>query len=344
MRATFVFPNSRATVLAGLDTETEPDTTLYGANHLHEHGVEARVHDPVLSRRPLPMPLERIAWHLRELTVPLEIGRTDVVFTPLAATLPLSARARRLPVVVHNYGINLIWRRASAARRRLLGASLRSAARVVCAAEAQRLELIEDVGLPPGNVLTMQLPVDDRFFTPRGNDGETVVTVGKDLSRDYATFAKAVRTIDAPAELAVHARNLEGVDLPPNATWRGLIPSLELRELYARAACVVLPQRPDDYPYGTEAGGSIALLEAMAMAKPVVLTEREMLRDLVDDGVDALVVPAEDPTALRAAIERVLGDPELARSLGAAARARIERAHSTRDFAARLAPVLRSVV
>jgi glycosyltransferase involved in cell wall biosynthesis len=205
--------------------------------------------------------------------------------------------------------------------------------------------LIEEAGLAPERVVTLQLPVDERFFTPAGpGDGRTVVTVGKDLSRDYGTLAEAVRSLDAPVELAAHARNVERVDLPPNATWRGLIPSLELRELYARAACVVLPQRADDYPYGTEAGGSLALLEAMAMGKAVVLTEREMLRDLVEDGVDALVVPPEDPAALREAIERVLGDSGLARSLGAAARARVERSHSTRDFAARLAPVLRSVV
>jgi hypothetical protein len=40
----------------------------------------------------------------------------------------------------------------------------------------------------------------------------------------------------------------------------------------------------------------------------------------------------------------VLSDEELARSLGAAARARVERSHTSRDFAARLAPVLRSVL
>jgi glycosyltransferase involved in cell wall biosynthesis len=77
----------------------------------------------------------------------------------------------------------------------------------------------------------------------------------------------------------------------------------------------------------------------MAMARPVVATERAILRDYVD-----AVVPPEDPAALREAIERVLGDPELARSLGAAARARVERSHTSPVFAARLAPLLRSVV
>jgi len=86
------------------------------------------------------------------------------------------------------------------------------------------------------------------------------------------------------------------------------------------------------------------LLEAMAMGRPIVASNRAILHDYVSDGVEALLVPPEDATALRAAIDRVLGDPELARSLGAAARARVESSHTSRGFAARLAPLLRSVV
>jgi glycosyltransferase involved in cell wall biosynthesis len=82
----------------------------------------------------------------------------------------------------------------------------------------------------------------------------------------------------------------------------------------------------------------------MAMGKPIVASDRAILRDYVDDGVEALVVPAEDPAAMREAVDRVLADPELARSLGAAARARVERANSSSGFAAGLAPLLRSVV
>jgi glycosyltransferase involved in cell wall biosynthesis len=82
----------------------------------------------------------------------------------------------------------------------------------------------------------------------------------------------------------------------------------------------------------------------MSMGRPVVASERAILRDYVEDGVDALLVPPEDPTALREAIERVLGDRDLAESLGAAARRRVQRAHTSSGFAAKLAPVLRSVV
>jgi glycosyltransferase involved in cell wall biosynthesis len=82
----------------------------------------------------------------------------------------------------------------------------------------------------------------------------------------------------------------------------------------------------------------------MAMGKPIVASDRAILHDYVDDGVDAILVPPEDPVALRDAVELVLADPERAHSLGAAARARVERSHTSPGFAAQLAPLLRSVL
>ena len=46
--------------------------------------------------------------------------------------------------------------------------------------------------------------------------------------------------------------------------------------------------------------------------------------DAVEDGVTGLLVPPRDPQALRAALERLLGDAELRRRLGDAGR---DRAH-----------------
>jgi len=50
------------------------------------------------------------------------------------------------------------------------------------------------------------------------------------------------------------------------------------------------------------------------------------LADAVEDGATGLLVPPRDPAALRAALERLLGDAELRARLGTAARgkARIE--------------------
>jgi glycosyltransferase involved in cell wall biosynthesis len=282
---------------------------------------------------------------LREVVLPLELRRTDVVVTGLSTLFPLFARCRRFRTVVLNYGLNQIYRRASGPRRALIRASLSSTARIVCFGESQRDELIALGMSSEDAVVTVPLGVDAGWFAPRAEEPASrpfILAVGKDLGRDFATFGAAVDGVDARVEVIALPRNLVGVTLPANALARQ-VGIKELRDLYAKSSCVVVPQRREAYALGAD-GGITVLLEAMAMAKPIVASDRAILRDYVDDGVEALLVPPEDPAALRAAIERVLDDPELSRALGLAARRRIERAHTSRDFAARLAPVLRAVV
>jgi glycosyltransferase involved in cell wall biosynthesis len=95
---------------------------------------------------------------------------------------------------------------------------------------------------------------------------------------------------------------------------RGFVPHDELQRLYARAAVVACPSQRE--------GFGVACLEAMAHGRPVVAAAVGGLLDLVVDGETGLVVPPRDPGALRGALERLLADPELRRSYGAAGRKR----------------------
>jgi glycosyltransferase involved in cell wall biosynthesis len=95
------------------------------------------------------------------------------------------------------------------------------------------------------------------------------------------------------------------------------------------AALYVLPSREEAF--------GLALLEGMACGLPVVATSTAGPRDIIDDGRTGLLVPPGSAPELAAAIRRVLDDPGLARSLGAAARADVLRAHSTERFVTRTA-------
>jgi glycosyltransferase involved in cell wall biosynthesis len=339
IRAAFVFQNPRRALLEEVRAGREPDTTLLGLNHLPAFGLDADVHDPLLMRRKRTGPLQRVLWSARELPLPWELWWADVVFTPLANIFPLAASVHGgPPAVVANYGLVTIYDRSSRLRRRTLASSLRTAAAVVCLGESQRAATIERCDLDPSRVRTVPLGADVDWFTPRKRDGDGyVLTVGKDLARDLRTFVHAVGSLDARVEIVAHPRNLAGLDLPPNARLRVGISSTELRDLYAGAACVVVPQQADGYLYGSEGGGLTTICEAMAMGKPIVATERGVLHDYL--GADELVPPG-DPAALRAAIERVLGDRALAEERGVRSRRRAEARHSTRRFAESIAPIL----
>jgi glycosyltransferase involved in cell wall biosynthesis len=67
-----------------------------------------------------------------------------------------------------------------------------------------------------------------------------------------------------------------------------------------------------------------AVLEAMAMARPVVTTAIGGVPEMVEDGVSGVLVRSADPVVLADALESLLGDGERRARLGDAARARIE--------------------
>jgi colanic acid/amylovoran biosynthesis glycosyltransferase len=103
------------------------------------------------------------------------------------------------------------------------------------------------------------------------------------------------------------------------AAW-GFVPHEELLRLYGRAAVVAVPSHRE--------GFGVVCAEAMAHARPVVAGAVGGLLDLVVDGETGVHVQPGDVEALRAALQRLLGDPELRRRLGAAARERVRERFS----------------
>ena len=77
-------------------------------------------------------------------------------------------------------------------------------------------------------------------------------------------------------------------------------------------------------PSRREAQG-LAILEAMAVGRPVVATRVGGIPEMVRDGVSGLLVPSNDPVALAAAIVRLLQDRPLAQRLGVAGRELVRR-------------------
>lgn len=72
-------------------------------------------------------------------------------------------------------------------------------------------------------------------------------------------------------------------------------------------------------------GMPLTLLEAMATGMPVVTTNTSGMADVVEDGVDGLLVPGADAESLRAAIERLCASSELRKQLGLAAQEKMRR-------------------
>jgi glycosyltransferase involved in cell wall biosynthesis len=67
-------------------------------------------------------------------------------------------------------------------------------------------------------------------------------------------------------------------------------------------------------------GTPVALIEALAAARPVVATDVGGVRAVVIDGATGLLAPAGDAPTIAAKIESVLASPTLGRRLGTAGR------------------------
>ncbi|HZK49596.1 MAG TPA: glycosyltransferase family 4 protein, partial [Thermoleophilia bacterium] len=99
----------------------------------------------------------------------------------------------------------------------------------------------------------------------------------------------------------------------------------EMRQLYRSADIVLVPSVHSE---NVEEATSLSALEAMACGCPVIAGAVGGLAEMIDDGVNGLLVPASDPRALAAAILRLADDLTLRSRLAEAARSYVVRKHS----------------
>jgi phosphatidyl-myo-inositol alpha-mannosyltransferase len=97
----------------------------------------------------------------------------------------------------------------------------------------------------------------------------------------------------------------------------GTVPHERLPAYHAGADVFIAPA------LGQESFG-LVLVEAMAAGVPVVASDIDGYREVVHNEVNGLLVPPSDPAALTKAVRRVLQEPDLAKRLAKAGRARAE--------------------
>jgi glycosyltransferase involved in cell wall biosynthesis len=119
----------------------------------------------------------------------------------------------------------------------------------------------------------------------------------------------------------------------------GEIPFDDVPRTLAAADVVAVPQRAT-----TDTVGQVPakLIDAMAMARPIVATEVSMIPAILE-GCGSLVPPG-DPPALAKAIGQLLADPAGAEALGRRARERCVAHYSFASARATLFPLIDDVV
>ena len=218
----------------------------------------------------------------------------------------LAALATGKPYVLQVWGTDVeLARRAPALARPVV----RRAATVV-AASTELAERARGLGARRVRVVPAGVRIPDRVVEP--DEPPHVLFLGR-LSPEKGILEFLEATEGLPRVVVgdgpLRDRVADGV---------GAVPHHEVGAYLDRAAVVCCPSRREGY--------GVQAREAMAHGRPVVATAVGGLPDAVEDGETGLLVPPEDVPSLRAALERLLGDPDLRRRLGETARTRaVER-------------------
>jgi glycosyltransferase involved in cell wall biosynthesis len=104
-----------------------------------------------------------------------------------------------------------------------------------------------------------------------------------------------------------------------------------LREFYRNAAVVVVPLVNVDFP-----AGITALLEAQACGRPVVVSASKGILDALEPG-SVVVVPCNDPAALRTAVLQLIERPGDAARLAERGREGVLRDRTLAKWVSRIA-------
>lgn len=174
--------------------------------------------------------------------------------------------------------------------------------------------------------------VDTEYFqaVPIPENGPVFLYLGRLLYdkglREFAAAAEIIQSRHPKAECWIvgelHAQNPAAVREEELLQWmesqsiRYFGAARDVRPYLRRATAVVLPSYRE--------GLSRALLEAMAMARPVITTDVPGCREVVVDGETGYLVPPKNTSRLAAAMERLLdAGPEEQQRLGENGRRRV---------------------
>lgn len=310
---------------------------------MKKYGINTTISDPLprpwnpFSGKPLLRSLDLI----RALKTIVNQRRADIIISVFeggaASLIPMRCLGiLRTPLCLWDIGLTEDWK----LRERILDITVpRVDALMVLGSSQERY--IRQRWKPKGQIHVIHHHVDAEFFHPQPVDADGfVLSVGDDAGRDFPTLIGAAKGLDreviiksshCPPTIAAGVRNVR--------IMRERISYCELRDLYARASVVVVPTRET-----LNASGVSTILEASAMGKPLVVSDNSAIHDFVVAGETCLMVPREDPQALRDAILRLLKDPATGARLAGNARQFILERFSKPVFAENFAQTLKDIL
>jgi glycosyltransferase involved in cell wall biosynthesis len=287
-----------------------------------EQGIRLNVSESLQARR-------RISRHT------LVLSTSEKVAIPLAAMLAIANAPVPHVVMAHRLSSRF---KTSLFR---VWPVQRAFSQVICFCRSQADFAVRHLGIPASRVDFIHAQVDSHFFRPQnGGGGQYVLSVGQER-RDYETLFDALSGTGINLVVIASSRwssreqrmRLKGAE---NVSIQRHISFEELRQLYAGARVVIVPLKDVNY-----AAGVNTVLEAMAMAKPLIVSSTAGIQDYVIHNETGHYIAPGDAAELRDAILNLWHQAGERKRLGENARQAVEEQMNLENYVCRVVEIMR---
>ncbi len=319
-----------------------PDQYLYGINYFHERNYEVEL----IEGQGDDQFLRHLQKTYERLRVPIPVGSleqqskvlsrcvgADLIYSPCQTQTQLLSYMRELGILkvplvcIAHQPLNpgrLSWCRAPFVRLVLTGAD---------AFPSLSSKIANDIERQGGKTRTLTWGPDKDFYQVGTTPGTTIVAAGR-TGRDFITFARACARASADAHIicldSAYQEELEqsagvNVTVRPDSSF---LPFPELIKIYAEARALAIPLYSANHLNGLS-----SLVDALAMAKPVIMTKNPYIDvDIEALGIGLWVEPNDEEGWVRA-VRFFQDNPDRAIEMGRRGRQLVDAGLNSRTFA-----------
>ena len=224
-----------------------------------------------------------------------------------------SARLQKARIPHLAWGFNfttLPW----GASRRLMASSFSGVDRFITYSSMERSLYADYFGIESSRIDVLLWGVGQPLVEPAETalePGDYVCALGGN-ARDYRTLFAAMAQVPEITLVAVlRPENIAGLEVPPNVRLHFNVPVGRANNILAFSRFMVLPLAGSEVPCG-----HVTLVAAMHLKKAMIITNSLGVSDYIQNGVNSLLVPVGDPTALAARIRELWNDPGRSERMG----------------------------
>ena len=227
----------------------------------------------------------------------------------------------------------------------------RKSSEVYLTVSSNTAKLAKELGANKVEILPNAVDIDRFTFNSQSREENSILFVGRfERRKCIHVLLKSLNLLETPVNLAIigphsndkyskeilsqiKAENKKGNH---NIIYLGSVSIDNLVKWYQKASIFVCPSSSESF--------GIVNVEAMSCGTPVIASDIEGIRDIIESDKDGILVPPNDPIKLAEAIQYLLDNEDVRVRFGKEGRKKVEREFSWAVIANRLCEIYEELI